>query len=341
LISGSNSRSATRLTETGHDRSAKPISGSGHEAVDDFLANITATRSAGTARYYSSRLATLLDYLRTRDLDILDIRPRHLDAYLAGRVPKVSRNTLRHDAIAARSFTRWARAAGLIETDALANYVLPAGELPTMRAPSADTVASLLAQAGRPDRTARSAAERRRHQTITARDRAMVGTLAETGLRISEMAALDVQDVDLQRRVLTVRPGKTHKARVVPISTELGALIGTWLRVRPDVPDPALYLSIFGERVLTDTLREWLSRLCVAAGVEHVRPHDLRRYALSELVHKASVLVAREVAGHASIATTNRYASINPELVRQGVDQAGVLAGLVESNVSPKRRRVI
>ena len=147
--------------------------------------------------------------------------------------------------------------------------------------------------------------------------------------------------MDLQRRAISVRPGKTHKARVVPISAELGGLIGTWLRLRPAIEGRALYLSVFGERVPADTLRQWLSNLCVAAGVEHVRPHDLRRFALSELVHKASVLVAREVAGHASIATTNRYASINPELVRQGVEQAGVLATRSGEADKPKRRRVI
>jgi integrase/recombinase XerC len=281
----------------------------------------------------------LADFAAQRDSAIGEFRLRDMRAYLASRRGVVGANTLRHDAITARTFFRWAHENGYVDVDVLARLELPAGETPHIAVPTTDDVRKLLeAVDARQEKHVKASLRRREREFLRSRDRAILCVMAETGLRVSEVAALMLEDFDATRLLLRIRPGKTHKGRDIPVSADLTGVLKAWLARRPKTADLHLFLTVYGDQVKPDSIREWLRRVEAEAGIGHFTLHSLRHYALSELVHRASVLVAREVAGHASIATTNRYASINPDAVRQGVEEAGTLQSILRA---PKPRRPV
>jgi len=141
------------------------------------------------------------------------------------------------------------------------------------------------------------------------RDRAVVALLVFCGLRVSEVAALDVHDVALSARsgVVHVRHAKGDQQRRVPIPAEARSALGIWLAGRlgvagaePLFPGPAGRLSVRAlHRIVTGIGRR---------GGLVVSPHDLRHTYLTRLVRQGKDLVlVAELAGHARIETTRRY----------------------------------
>ena len=149
------------------------------------------------------------------------------------------------------------------------------------------------------------------------RDRAMVEVLYGTGIRISELTALALNDIHLKERVLVVRKGKYGKGRMVPLSTWAGAYIKGYLKtVRPHVPGaaaaPYLFLSPRGRRVKRWDVSAALQRYGNKAEIEKdVTPHVLRHtFACHLLKRGADIRAIQEMLGHESITTTQRYTKI-------------------------------
>jgi len=145
--------------------------------------------------------------------------------------------------------------------------------------------------------------------TARPRDRAVVALMVFAGLRVSEVAALDVGDVALSARtgIVHVRHAKGDQQRRVPIPAEARGALSAWLAVRPDTtgagplfPGPVGRLSIRAlHRIVTGIGRR--------GGLE-ISPHDLRHTYLTRLVRQGKDLVlVAELAGHSRIETTRRY----------------------------------
>ncbi len=121
-----------------------------------------------------------------------------------------------------------------------------------------------------------------------ARDRAVMGS-ALAGLRLSELAGLDVDDVALSARkgTVTIRHGKGDASRSVPLSTEARGLLELWLRERPSFGSPALS-SAPPASVSTRALARAVGRIGEAAGVElsASRPPPHLRHPAGPLGHR-------------------------------------------------------
>lgn len=119
-----------------------------------------------------------------------------------------------------------------------------------------------------------------------------LGRLA--GLRVSEMAHLDIDDVDLSQRVLHVRQGKGGKDRAVPISNGLAGVLascGTTMQSN-----------------LGGTVSDRIKAVFARARVTGHRPHDLRATFATELIRAdVDLVTVRDYLGHSSVATTQRY----------------------------------
>ncbi len=150
-----------------------------------------------------------------------------------------------------------------------------------------------------------------------ARDRAIATVFFYTGLRLSELAALDVDDVAVSARRgrLTVRSGKGDVSRQVPLNSACRAALDTWTRVRDGqlaglggaVPRPALWLSRTGNRMSPRAIDLVIRRLAADAGLT-VSAHVLRHTCVTNLVRSgADVVLVAEIAGHARLDTTRRY----------------------------------
>jgi len=161
-----------------------------------------------------------------------------------------------------------------------------------------------------------------------ARDRAMLEVLYAAGLRISELTALDVDDVDLE--VATVRCiGKGSKERVVPIGRAAVEALGAYLtQARPGLvrkrSNAALFVNQRGQRLTRQGCWKLLKRYAERANLtRRISPHTLRHsFATHLLDHGADIRVVQELLGHASVSTTQVYTLTSQEKLRKVYDSA-------------------
>lgn len=169
------------------------------------------------------------------------------------------------------------------------------------------------------------------------RDQAILELFYSSGLRLAELIGLDVhyQDsggyrsagwLDLDAAEVTVT-GKGNKRRAVPVGSKAVAALQRWLGVRgeflADDPYP-LFLSARGKRMLPGTVRERIKRIAREAGIPaNVHPHVLRHSFASHVLQSSSDLRAvQDMLGHASIASTQVYTSLDFQYLARIYDGA-------------------
>ncbi|PFG16514.1 integrase/recombinase XerD [Propionicimonas paludicola] len=161
------------------------------------------------------------------------------------------------------------------------------------------------------------------------RDAALLELLYGTGARISEVIALDVDELtsvlaepDAGLRLF----GKGRKERIVPVGSYARAAVEAWLvRGRPQLaqastrPSPALLLNAKGQRLSRQSAWQILQKTAVAAHLDvEVSPHTLRHsFATHLLDGGADVRVVQELLGHASVTTTQIYTLVTAEHLRE------------------------
>lgn len=153
------------------------------------------------------------------------------------------------------------------------------------------------------------------------RDRALIEVLFSTGMRLSEVQAMD-RSLDFSRGELTVR-GKGRKLRVVFLSDRAKEAIQRYLKQRNDLED-ALFIgvsrggSVTG-RISTRGIQRIVDRQARRAGIAmHVHPHQLRHsFATDLLVNGADLRSVQELLGHESVATTQMYTHLTNKQLRE------------------------
>ncbi|MGW5266725.1 tyrosine recombinase XerC [Microbispora sp. NPDC004025] len=160
------------------------------------------------------------------------------------------------------------------------------------------------------------------------RDRAMLELLYATGVRVSELCGLDVDDVDRDRRTVRVL-GKGRKERTVPFGLPALHALDAWcVRGRPlwvrEGSGPALFLGVRGGRIDQGTVRRVVhARLAQVEGAPDMGPHGLRHTAATHLLEGgADLRSVQEMLGHASLATTQIYTHVSIERLRAAYRQA-------------------
>ncbi|MGY1739798.1 MULTISPECIES: tyrosine recombinase XerC [unclassified Blastococcus] len=282
--------------------------------LDDYEDHLRGARelSAHTVRAYLADTVALLDHLARRSgtrVDDLDLSA--LRSWLAkGRTTGDSRATTARRAAAARAFTRWLRRTGLTPEDVGLRLVSPKAHrtLPDVLAPDqARAVVESAAGAEGP---------------LALRDAAVLELLYASGIRVSELVGLDVDDVDRGRRLLRVL-GKGRKERSVPYGAPAERALDAWLtRGRPALAGersgPALLLGARGGRLDPREARRVVHAAVAAApGAPDIGPHGLRHSAATHVLEGgANLRSVQELLGHASLATTQIYTHVTVERLR-------------------------
>ncbi len=154
-----------------------------------------------------------------------------------------------------------------------------------------------------------------------ARTLCLVETLYATGLRVSEIANLNLQDIQKRDQILLVH-GKGGKERMVPFHNQALRALMAYLSFRGEIlkeikgtPTNAVFVNTHGTRLSTTSIRKLLSKLITAKGVENqISPHGLRHSFATHLLNKGMDLrVIQELLGHASLSTTQRYTHLGIE----------------------------
>lgn len=274
---------------------------------------LEANRSEHTVRAYVGDVVGLLDHLRklggtsAGQLELGTLR-----GWLAiQRDQGVARTTLARRSASLRTFTAWLRRTGETGTDVGALLASPRGHrtLPPVLG-VAEATAAMLPPAA-PD------------TPLGRRDRLIMELLYATGIRVSELVGLDVDDVDRSRLVVRVL-GKGNKQRTVPYGQAAERALEDWLvHGRPEVAGPssgsALLLGARGGRLDQRAAREVVHRSIAAVpGAPDIGPHGLRHSAATHLLEGgADLRTVQELLGHASLATTQLYTHVSVERLRQ------------------------
>ena len=147
------------------------------------------------------------------------------------------------------------------------------------------------------------------------RDRAILLTLLDTGIRCSEAAHLDLTDCRLGERRLLVRQGKGGKDRLVPFAARCADALAAYLTDRGSAPGPLFVAARNGHlrpsvRLRPNGLKQFLRRLGQAAGVRRVHAHRFRHtFATWAIAHNARELNVQHLLGHSSPDMVRRYSA--------------------------------
>jgi integrase/recombinase XerC len=278
-------------------------------------------RSEHTVRAYSGDVTNLLAHLGRlghQDLRHLDISV--LRGWLAGqRTRGRARTTLARRASAIRVFTAWAYREGLVGSDIGAALATPKG---------GRTLPDVLKLSQIDELLAAVADEATGGDPLALRDHAVLEVLYATGIRVSELSGLDVDDVDSDRRVVRVL-GKGRKERSVPYGVPAARAVERWLAggrpalARPD-SGPALFLGARGGRLGVRAAREIVyTRMRAVTGWPEIGPHGLRHSAATHLLEGgADLRSVQELLGHSSLATTQIYTHVSVDRLRRAYQQA-------------------
>ncbi|ATG52585.1 recombinase XerC [Brachybacterium vulturis] len=335
--------------------------------VDDFAEHLRLERgrSEHTVRAYRREAAGLLEHLRdveriaVGELDVTALR-----SWLAVRAESgAGASTLARSAAVARTFTSWLAATGQIPHDVGGRLRAPrrGRHLPTVL--TGDQTGALLDGIGATTPSPASAPDRARprgpepgaeeapappgssepqppdtsqsplERAVLLRDAAVLELLYSSGLRVSELVALDRSGIDRGGHTVRVR-GKGDKERIVPVGIPALEAVQRWeAEGRPVLRESssdaarageALFLGVRGGRLGDRAVRTLVDRHAHEAGItRHISPHTLRHSAATHLVEGgADLRSVQDFLGHSSLATTQIYTHVSAERLRRTVDQA-------------------
>lgn len=149
----------------------------------------------------------------------------------------------------------------------------------------------------------------------TYRDTAIFRVLVSSGIRKSELTTLDIDDVDLERRRLTIREGKGNKDRTAIISSECADAISAYLLRREDVETDALFLSRYGNRLTPNGVYQLAKRTVARTDIErNVKVHTFRATFAQRLKENgADIYRIKGLLGHDDIRSTMVYLRMEPD----------------------------
>ncbi|HEY7035014.1 MAG TPA: tyrosine recombinase [Thermomicrobiales bacterium] len=316
------------------------------DAVDRFLDILGTERgfSANTISAYRNDLGQFIGYLQDPPADDrqppvaawTELTDGHLSVfllYLRGR--DYASSTVARKTAAIKSFCHFLLDEGVMRADPAANVASPKVDKYVPRAISPAEVALLLEQ------PARQAAARRPEGL---RDLAMLETLYSTGMRVSELVSLDVDDVDTDGATVCCT-GKAGRQRTVPLRTSAVEALKHYVqdgRISLALGDtPALFLNHRGSRLTRQGFWLILKSYAEQAQIGDITPHTLRHsFATHALKDGTELRDVQHLLGHVSISTTQVYR----RLVRVGetpivVESSGI--GQPDTEYHPRESTVV
>jgi integrase/recombinase XerC len=290
------------------------------EALAEFLRHLALERnaSAHTVKSYREDLTQALTFFRqrlgTQALEPAQLTTRLVRAYLAWlHDQKYARTTVSRRLAALRSWIRFLCRQGVLASNPtdglrgprqdrrLPHFLSEADLLRLLQAPPADTPPGL-------------------------RDRAILETLYSAGLRVSELTGLDLDDLDLDSGLATIR-GKGKRERLALLGPHALAALQRWLVCRGSGRARAVnavFLNKNGTRLTSRSVGRLVVKYLVQAGIDpRTSPHTLRHSFATHLLDRgADIRSVQELLGHRSLATTQIYTHVTTTRLNESYQQA-------------------
>jgi integrase/recombinase XerC len=297
-------------------------------AIDGFLQHLTVEKRASkhTLDAYARDLGGLAEFVRAKaevrgggDLPLDRLTIFHLRGWLGTLTRTHAPPSIARKVAAVRSMMKWARRQGIVKKNPADELMSPkvGRRLPTFLSVDA----------------AKEVVEAPSPSTPTGlRDRLILELLYGCGLRVSELASLNIGDVDVDTRVI----GKGNKERIVPVGQGAIDSLTAYRTVRPVLCHPktrtqdpsALLLSVRGKRLTVRSVETIVQNFGArGAGRADLHPHALRHtYPTHLLDGGADLRAIQELLGHASLSTTQKYTHVSMQHLMKVYDAAHPLA---------------
>ena len=184
-----------------------------------------------------------------------------------------------------------------------------------------------LVKALNPDETNNFFQSINQDNNISMRDLAMFETAYSSALRVSELIALNCEDIDYDARTINIKQGKGNKQRIVPIGTKAINALQQWLRKRQEININnigALFTNLKGKRLTVRTVQQRIKIYAQKAGIAgDITPHMLRHSCASHILQSSNDLRGvQEILGHADISSTQVYTHLNFQALAKVYDKA-------------------
>lgn len=233
-------------------------------------------------------------------LDWKSVKPTDIRHHIANRHRKgIGSKSLQRELSAIRSFYNYLLKKHLLKSNPAKQIRAPKQERKLPKVLDVDQIFGIL--------------ESKPNSPIEIRDVAMFELFYSSGLRLSELANLNLSDIDLTEGFLRVRFGKGGKERDLPVGSKAIAAIKKWLDYRPETSDESLFTSNKGLRLGQRSIQLRLDRWCKKIGLpEHVHPHMLRHSFASHLLESSQdIRAVQELLGHSNLSTTQIYTHLD------------------------------
>jgi len=240
-----------------------------------------------------------------------DIQPIDIRNHIANRHRKgLSSKSLQRELSAIRSFYTYLLKKQWVKNNPAKQIKAPKQERKLPKVLDVDQISGILDSS--PD------------SFLEIRDLAMFELFYSSGLRLSELAALNMDDIDLSDRELRVLKGKGGKQRNLPIGSKAVTALKKWFSYRTQTTDSAVFISNKGKRLGQRSIQLRLDRWCKKIGLpEHVHPHMLRHSFASHLLESShDIRAVQELLGHSNLSTTQIYTHLDFQHLAEVYDKA-------------------
>lgn len=286
--------------------------------IEDFALELSSVKgySDNTVKAYLSDITDLKVFMESKsqneiaDLDLELVRDWLWRASEKG----LTKTTLARKSAAVRAFTAWLHKNGKLDIDPGLKLRSPKASRTLPKVVSRDSMFEIFERL-EPFSSSDNPAG--------IQDLLMIELLYGSGIRVSELVGLNLEDIDYGRKILRVT-GKGDKQRMVPYSDPAGLALDKWIREgRPqfvnEVSQNALLISSRGKRVGVRQVYALVAKLLSETAVGQAGPHALRHSAATHLLDGGADLRAvQELLGHSSLATTQIYTHVSVDRLKQG-----------------------
>jgi len=273
------------------------------EILADYFQQLKVEKRASehTLKSYQRDIKQLQNYCLNKEfIHWHEIQAADIRNHIANRHRKgISSKSLQRELSAIRSFYNYLLKKRCVKNNPAVHIRAPRQERKLPKVLDVDQITGLL--------------ETRPDSLLEIRDLAIFELFYSSGLRLSELAALTIDDIDLPEQSLRVRKGKGGKQRDLPVGSKAVKAITKWLAYRPGTTDPALFTTNKGKGLGQRSIQLRLDRWCKKIGLpEHVHPHMLRHSFASHLLESSQdIRAVQELLGHSNISTTQIYTHLD------------------------------
>ncbi|MFN0087657.1 MAG: tyrosine recombinase XerC [Blastocatellia bacterium] len=297
--------------------------------IDDFIKHLRYERNSSehTLRNYESDLVQFHDYLAPpdakggrREVDLAEIDHLTIREYMGSLYEQKKQKSSIHRKIASlRTFFRYLCREAVLEVNPAKLVSSPRVE---RKLPNHLTIEQMIKFIETPEVDS----------VLGKRDRAMLELMYASGIRVSEMVNLNLQDIDFSNQTVRVK-GKGRKERVVPFGEHAKQALREYLGVRGELlveaeeekRDPlAVFMNYQGTRITTRSVGRMVDKYVkICAEVHHISPHSLRHSFATHLLDAGADLRAiQEMLGHARLSTTQQYTHVSMDKLMQVYDKS-------------------